>query len=162
MPTLFEEFKRIFDRIDREQGLNQQIIPYFISSHPGCTEEDMAELAALTKHMNFKLEQVQDFTPTPMTLSTEIYYTGIHPYTGEKVFTARKADEKLNQRKYFFWYLPEKRNDIQSSLRRMHRYDLLEKLYGNTPWRKPARIAGEHKPPRSSRPQKGKSNKNNL
>ena len=138
--ALFEEFKRIFDRIDREKNLHQQIIPYFISSHPGCTEEDMAELAALTKHLNFKLEQVQDFTPTPMTLSTEIYYTGIHPYTGEKVFTAHKPEEKLNQRKYFFWYLPEKRNDIQNSLRRMHRTDLLEKLYGNTPWRKPAKI----------------------
>lgn len=157
--SLFEQFKRTFDRIDREQGLNQQIIPYFISSHPGCTEEEMAELAALTKHMNFKLEQVQDFTPTPMTLSTEIYYTGIHPYTGEKVYTARKPEEKLNQRKYFFWYLPEKRNDIQSSLRRMHRNDLLEKLYGNTPWRKPAHLVGENKPPRR---QKGKPNKNNL
>ena len=157
--ALFEEFKRIFDRIDREKNLHQQIIPYFISSHPGCTEEDMAELAALTKHLNFKLEQVQDFTPTPMTLSTEIYYTGIHPYTGEKVFTAHKPEEKLNQRKYFFWYLPDKRNDIQNSLRRMHRTDLLEKLYGNTPWRKPSKITN-----RGNRPQKGnkESNKNNL
>ena len=152
--SLFEEFKRIFERINKEKGLNQQIIPYFISSHPGCTEEDMAELAALTKQMNFKLEQVQDFTPTPMTLSTEIYYTGIHPYTGEKVFTARKPEEKLNQRKYFFWYLPEKRNDIQNSLKRMHRNDLAEKLYGNTPWRKPARIVGETK----SRQKKKKPN----
>ena len=152
--SLFEEFKRIFERINKEKGLNQQIIPYFISSHPGCTEEDMAELAALTKQMNFKLEQVQDFTPTPMTLSTEIYYTGIHPYTGEKVFTARKPEEKLNQRKYFFWYLPEKRNDIQNSLKRMHRNDLAEKLYGNTPWRKPARIVSETK----SRQKKKKPN----
>ncbi len=134
---LFAEFKRTFDRINRKYNLNQQIIPYFISSHPGCTEEDMAELAASTKILNFKLEQVQDFTPTPMTLSTEIYYTGIHPYTGQKVFTARNAEEKLNQRKYFFWYQPEMRNDIQNSLRRMHRNDLIEKLYGNMPWRKP-------------------------
>ena len=152
--SLFEKFKRIFERINKGKGLNQQIIPYFISSHPGCTEEDMAELAALTKQMNFKLEQVQDFTPTPMTLSTEIYYTGIHPYTGEKVFTARKPEEKLNQRKYFFWYLPEKRNDIQNSLKRMHRNDLAEKLYGNTPWRKPARIVSEAK----SRQKKKKPN----
>ncbi len=135
---LFGEFKHTFDRINREYNLNQQIIPYFISSHPGCTEEDMAELATLTKNLNFKLEQVQDFTPTPMTLSTEIYYTGIHPYTGQKVFTARNAEEKLNQRKYFFWYQPDMRDDIQSSLRRMHRNDLLEKLYGNRPWQKPA------------------------
>lgn len=149
--SLFEEFKRIFDRINRERCLNQQIIPYFISSHPGCTEEDMAELAALTKHMNFKLEQVQDFTPTPMTLSTEIYYTGIHPYTGEKIFTARKPEEKLNQRKYFFWYLPEKRSDIQDSLQRMHRTDLLEKLYGNTPWRKPAKLMNGTKSPQNGK-----------
>ena len=114
----------------------------------------MEEMAALTKQMNFKLEQVQDFTPTPMTLSTEIYYTGIHPYTSEKVFTARKPEEKLNQRKYYFWYLPEKRNDIQNSLKRMHRNDLAEKLYGNTPWRKPTRIVGETK----SRQKKKKPN----
>ena len=61
----FYEFKRIFDKINKEAGLRQQIIPYFISSHPGCTEEDMAELAVITKKLDFHLEQVQDFTPTP-------------------------------------------------------------------------------------------------
>ena len=143
-----------FNAINNKEHLKQQIIPYFISSHPGCSLEDMVDLAINTKELDFKLEQVQDFTPTPMTLSTEIYYTGIHPYTGEKVFTARKPEEKLNQRKYFFWYLPEKRNDIQNSLKRMHRNDLEEKLYGNTPWRKPARIVGETK----SRQKKKKPN----
>ena len=100
----FYEFKRIFDRINREEHLNQQIIPYFISSHPGCREADMAELARLTRQMGYKLEQVQDFTPTPMTVSTEMFYTGYDPYTLEPVYTAHTQDEKLAQREYFFWY----------------------------------------------------------
>ena len=100
----FYEFKRIFDRINREEGLNQQIIPYFISSHPGCRESDMAELARLTRQMGYKLEQVQDFTPTPMTVSTEMFYTGYDPYTLEPVYAAHSQDEKLAQREYFFWY----------------------------------------------------------
>ena len=100
----FYEFKRIFDRINREEHLNQQIIPYFISSHPGCTEADMAELAHLTRQMGYKLEQVQDFTPTPMTVSTEMWYTGYDPYTLEPVYSAHTQQEKLAQREYFFWY----------------------------------------------------------
>ena len=100
----FYEFKHIFDRINREEHLNQQIIPYFISSHPGCTENDMAELARLTRQMGYKLEQVQDFTPTPMTVSTEMWYTGYNPYTLEPVYAAHTQQEKLAQREYFFWY----------------------------------------------------------
>jgi len=100
----FEEFKRIFDRINREEGLNQQIIPYFISSHPGCHEEDMAQLADITRRMGYKLEQVQDFTPTPMTIATETWYTGYDPYTLEPVFSAKTPREKEAQRQYFFWY----------------------------------------------------------
>ncbi|MDE6176348.1 MAG: radical SAM protein, partial [Paramuribaculum sp.] len=73
--ALFYDFKRIFDDVNRSEGLNQQIIPYFISSHPGCRETDMAELAVTTRNLNMHLEQVQDFTPTPMTLATEIYYS---------------------------------------------------------------------------------------
>lgn len=127
--ALFRDFKRIFDAVNREAGLRQQLIPYFISSHPGCREEDMAELAAITKDLDFHLEQVQDFTPTPMTLSTEIYYTGYHPYTGEKVYTARTEREKLNQRQFFFWYKPDAREHIVSELRRMQRHDLINDLY---------------------------------
>lgn len=126
---LFEEFTTIFNRVNAKKGLKQQLIPYFISSHPGCTEEDMASLAVLTKNLNFKLEQVQDFTPTPMTLATEMYYTGYNPYTLEKVFTAKTKEQKLGQRKYFFWYMPEYRKDITNSLRRMNRPDLLDKLF---------------------------------
>ena len=100
----FYEFKALFDRICREEGLRQQLIPYFISSHPGCSEADMAELASLTRRMGYKLEQVQDFTPTPMTVSTEMFYTGYDPYTLEPVTTAKTQQEKLAQREYFFWY----------------------------------------------------------
>ncbi len=101
---LFYEFKRIFDDINKEEGMRQQLIPYFISSHPGCTERDMANLADVTRRMGYKLEQVQDFTPTPMTVATETWYTGYDPYTLEPVFSAKTQKEKLAQRQYFFWY----------------------------------------------------------
>ena len=105
------------------------MLPYFILSHPGCTEIDMAELAADTKPLGFRLEQIQDFTPSPMTLATEIYYTGYHPYTLEKVYTARTKDQKLAQRQYFFWYDGAYRQKITNSLRKLKRNDLIDKLY---------------------------------
>ena len=101
---LFREFKSIFDKTCREAGLRQQLIPYFISSHPGCTERDMAELALITKQLDFKLEQVQDFTPTPLTVSTTCWATGYHPYTLEKIFSAKTPEEKRRQNNFFFWY----------------------------------------------------------
>lgn len=125
----FHSFKRLFDRVNSRCGLRQQLIPYFISSHPGCTETDMASLAVETKQLNFQLEQVQDFTPTPMTLATEIYYSGYHPYTGEKVYCATTREEKLAQRRYFFWYDRTYRREITDALNRLHRPDLLRKLY---------------------------------
>ena len=124
----FYEFKRLFDRINREEGLHQQIIPYFISSHPGCTETDMAELAVLTKRLDFHLEQVQDFTPTPMTVATEMWYTGYDPYTLQPVKSAKSPQEKQAQRQYFFWYKPEERQHIEQSLRRIGRPDLIKEL----------------------------------
>jgi uncharacterized radical SAM protein YgiQ len=129
----FYEFKRIFDRINREENLHQQIIPYFISSHPGCLEEDMAELAVITKQLDFHLEQVQDFTPTPMTVATETWYTGYDPYTLEPVFSAKSQRDKLAQRQYFFWYKPEERRGIEQSLQRIGRPDLIKKLYDSYP-----------------------------
>ena len=127
---LFYDFKRIFDELNRRKNLRQQIIPYFISSHPGCTAEDMAELAALTKDLNFQLEQVQDFTPTPMTVSTEAWYTGLHPYTLQPIWSAKTQKEKLAQRQFFFWYKPSERQNITRLLRQMGRIDLIQKLFG--------------------------------
>ena len=98
------EFRKLFLRINEEAGLNQQLIPYFISSHPGCTKRDMAHLAEETKRMHYRPEQVQDFTPTPMTLSTTMFYTGINPYTREPIYVARTPEEKKQQNQYFFWY----------------------------------------------------------
>ncbi|MDI9604428.1 MAG: YgiQ family radical SAM protein [Bacteroidota bacterium] len=126
----FLQFNAIFNRLNKDQHLNQQLIPYFISSHPGCTEENMAELAAETKRLNFKLEQVQDFTPSPMTLATEIYYTGYHPYTMEPIYTAKTKEEKNRQREFFFWYDPKRRQQVIKQLRQMRRADLIKKLYG--------------------------------
>lgn len=126
----FYDFKKTFDKINKELNLRQQLIPYFISSHPGCTEEDMAELAVITRKLDFHLEQVQDFTPTPMTVATEAWYTGYHPYTLQPVFSAKSQKEKLAQRMFFFWYKPEERRAIINELRKMGRSDLIDKLYG--------------------------------
>jgi uncharacterized radical SAM protein YgiQ len=127
----FYEFKKIFDQIGKKAGLNQQLIPYFISSHPGSTIESMANLACETKELGFKLEQVQDFTPTPMTVATVIYYSGYHPYTLKPVYTARSGQEKKDQNRFFFWYKPEHRQWIRNRLMKMNRPDLIDKLLKN-------------------------------
>ena len=126
--TLFHKFKSIFDKVNREAGLRQQIIPYFISSHPGCTMQDMENLAHETRSMGLETDQVQDFTPTPMTMSTEMYYTGINPETGEKIFCARNMREKEEQRLFFFWYKSEEQKRIKMILKKIGRQDLLKKL----------------------------------
>ncbi|MES2798645.1 MAG: YgiQ family radical SAM protein [Bacteroidota bacterium] len=126
----FHKFKEKYDRISDKHGLKQQLIPYFISSHPGCEEEDMANLAAETKDMGFQLEQVQDFTPTPMTVAEVIYYTGVHPYTLKPIKTVKTKEEKLNQNRFFFWYKRENQDWIRNRLTKANRPELLEKLLG--------------------------------
>lgn len=126
----FHEFKKNYDRINQENSMDQPLIPYFISSHPGCQEQDMANLAAETKDMGFRLEQVQGFTPTPMTVATVIYYAGVHPYTLRPVYTARSESEKRNQHLFFFWYKPENQKKIREKLLKLDRKDLAEKLVG--------------------------------
>ncbi len=126
----FHSFKEKYDKIDKKFNLKQKLIPYFISSHPGCKEEDMANLAAETKDMGFQLEQVQDFTPTPMTVATVIYYAGIHPYTMQPYFTPKTKQEKQNQHKFFFWYKKENQQWIKNQLTKAKRFDLLEQLLG--------------------------------
>lgn len=130
---LFHQFKKVFDDVNRRHNLRQQLIPYFISSHPSCREIDMAELAVKTRRLDFHLEQVQDFTPTPMTVATEIYYTGYHPYTLEKIYTPVTPEEKLAQRQYFFWYDATYRRPITAALNRLHRPDLLRELFSRHP-----------------------------
>jgi radical SAM superfamily enzyme YgiQ (UPF0313 family) len=104
------------------------VIPYFISSHPGSRPEDMAELALKTKDLGFRLEQVQDFTPTPMTVATEIYVTGTHPYDGRDVEVARTPEEKQTQRSFFFWYKPEMRQSLRQTLNRLGLKDVAARL----------------------------------
>lgn len=104
---LFRKLKKRFDTIKTKYDLKYEIIPYFISSHPGCTDADMKDLVAEVKSLGIKPEQVQDFTPTPMTLSTLMYYTGFDPYTGKKVFVARNIEDKRKQKEFFFWYKKE-------------------------------------------------------
>lgn len=132
--TSFKWFTDAFDALENERmkrstSGRQQLVPYFISSHPGSTELDMAELAAETRRLHFKLEQVQDFTPTPMTLATEMYYTGLNPYTLKPVYLARTQEQKLAQREYFFWYKPEYRDAIIRRLKRLNRPDLIKRLF---------------------------------
>jgi uncharacterized radical SAM protein YgiQ len=126
----FKLFKKKYDQIQEKNDLQQPLIPYFISSHPGCTEADMANLAAETKDMGFRLEQVQDFTPTPMTVAEVIYYTGVHPYTLKPVYTAKTHEEKQNQNRFFFWYKPEFRELIRNRLNKLKRPDLANRLLG--------------------------------
>ncbi|NIJ44163.1 putative radical SAM protein YgiQ [Wenyingzhuangia heitensis] len=124
----FHDFKKIFDKINLRKKLNLQLIPYFISSHPQSELEDMANMAAETKDMGFQLEQVQGFTPTPMTVATVIYYSGYHPYTLEKMDTPKTAQEKEEQHRFFFWYKKENQAWIRKSLTKIGRSDLLNKL----------------------------------
>ncbi|MBN2893397.1 MAG: YgiQ family radical SAM protein [Bacteroidales bacterium] len=126
----FYAFKRFFDRINNSAELNQQLIPYFISSHPGSTEEAMAELAVETKNLNFRLEQIQDLTPTPLTAAAVMFYTGIEPYSMRKIYTAKSPQQKLDQRMFFFWYKSEFRNKIRLKLAKLGRKDLIDKLFG--------------------------------
>jgi len=142
---LFKKFQKHFHEINKKIGLKQQLIPYFISSHPGSRLEDMADLAIQTKNLNFRLEQVQDFTPTPMTVATVIYYSGYHPYTMEKVFTARTKENKQNQSMFFFWYKREFRKKIESSLRKIGKTDMLKELLGFK--KDTAKKEGKKKPP---------------
>lgn len=124
----FHLFKNTFDRINKKFDLNQKLIPYFISSHPACQVEDMANLAAETKDLGFQLEQVQDFTPTPMTVATVIYYSGYHPYTLKPVYTPRTKEEKQNQHRFFFWYKKENQGWIKNTLLKVGKPDLLKRL----------------------------------
>ncbi|MFT5622032.1 MAG: putative radical SAM protein YgiQ [Flavobacteriaceae bacterium] len=143
----FKEFTKKFNKIDKKHNLNQQLIPYFISSHPGTEEEDMANLACETKELGFDaLEQVQDFTPTPMTVATVIYYSGYHPYTLKEYKTVKTKEEKNKQNKFFFWYKKENHAWIKNELKKKDRPDLIERLLvnKNKPASKPKWLQEQH------------------
>ena len=129
--SYFHAFKKNFDRINIKKKLNLQLIPYFISNHPESRLEDMANLAAETKDMGFKLEQVQGFTPTPMTVATVIYYSGYHPYTLKKVYVPKSKKDKAEQHRFFFWYKKENHRWIRNTLERVGRNDLVSRLLVN-------------------------------
>ena len=111
----------------------------------------MAELAVITKRLDFHLEQVQDFTPTPMTVSTETWYTGYDPYTLEPVFSAKTPREKQAQRQFFFWYKPEERRAIEQELKRIGRPDLIQKLYAGVRMPNNDRNFGNNRRPKFER-----------
>ena len=144
--SYFHLFKERFDKINLKKKLNLQLIPYFISNHPACEVEDMANLAAETKDMGFKLEQVQGFTPTPMTVATVIYYSGYHPYTLKKVYVPKTKKEKDEQHRFFFWYKKENRNWIRNTLGKVNRNDLVQKLLGQDRPERDGKRPGHGKP----------------
>jgi uncharacterized radical SAM protein YgiQ len=125
----FQRLKALFDRMNQQEHLKQEIIPYFISSHPGCTLEDMAELAAEMRPLHLHTEQIQDFTPTPMTLASTMFYTGLDPYTLEPVFVETKPEAKLLQRSFFFSKHPEERQKIIRALNKINRRDLIRRIF---------------------------------
>lgn len=128
--SIYNSFKKKFDKASEKAGLKQQIVPYFISNHPGSREEDMAQLASDTKEAGLKLEQIQSFTPTPMTNATVMYYSGVNPYNLVPVYSAKNKQERERQHMFFFWYKPEFRNRIRKTLEKIGRIDLVEKLLG--------------------------------
>ena len=144
----FHRFKAKFDAAKQRLGKAQlQIVPYFISSHPGSMPADMADLAVQTKALGFKLEQVQDFTPTPMTVATEIYATGMHPCDLKPLWVARTPEEKREQRSFFFWYKPELRGGLRATMRKLGLEAAAAKLLGG-----PAPAAAKPRPGRTPWP----------
>lgn len=132
---LFEQLKMQFEQFNQKHNLKQQLIPYLISAHPGTRHIDMANLAAKTSQMHYHLEQVQEFTPTPMTLSSVIYHTGIDPYTLEQVFVPFKKEDRQLQHKFFFWYKPENRKELESFLYKTGHNQLASSLFKKHPYK---------------------------
>lgn len=122
-------FKAQFDLLNKQHHLNYQIIPYFISGHPDTTYDDMAELALCAKKHDLIIEQAQDFTPTPMTLSSVIYYTGFDPYTKKGIYVAKSNEEKTKQKSFFYFTKKENIPMIRQILTSRKRLDLFEKIY---------------------------------
>jgi radical SAM superfamily enzyme YgiQ (UPF0313 family) len=122
---VYMRFAERFRKVNVRLGKKQYLVPYFMSSHPGATLADAVELAEFIRDLGYRPEQVQDFIPTPGTLSTAMYYTGIHPLTGEPVYTAKTTEEKRRQRALMQYWLPKHRATVREALRLAHRVDLI-------------------------------------
>lgn len=122
---VFEQFRDLFQRENERIGQKQYLIPYFISSHPGSTMQDAVELAVFLKQHGFVPDQVQDFYPTPATLSTCMYYTGLDPLTGEEVYIPKDPEEKQMQRALLHFNKPENADLVRKALRKAGREDLI-------------------------------------
>jgi uncharacterized radical SAM protein YgiQ len=119
--SVYEDFKRQYEAVNRKLGKQQYLIPYYISSHPGCTLEDAFDLAAYLKASGFVPDQVQDFYPTPGTLATCMYYTGMDPFTLKPVYVARTSEDKKLQRALLHFNKPENRKLVEEAQRRTGR-----------------------------------------
>jgi radical SAM superfamily enzyme YgiQ (UPF0313 family) len=149
----FEKFLAQFRDENDRVGKRQQVVPYIISGHPGCTLDDMLELALSLKKLGLAVEQVQDFTPTPGTLSTCMFYTGINPESGKEVYVPRSDREKGLQKALLLWHQPDERRKVLEALREMGREEMAGALFagggkGLGPVKKTVAPAGEK--PRTS------------
>ena len=122
---VYDRFREKYARLNEECGLKQFMVPYLMSSHPGSTPADAIELAIFLKKEGMKPEQVQDFYPTPGTASTCMFYTGIDPYTMEKVYVPRTSEEKAQQRALLQYFRPENHALVREALRKAGRADLI-------------------------------------
>ena len=123
--SVYESFLKAYEKENQRTGQKQYAVPYFMSSHPGCTMKEAVKLAEYVRDLGFTPEQVQDFYPTPSTLSTCMYYTGIHPLTGEKVYVPRDPHEKSIQRALMQYKNPANRALVLEGLKTAGRMDLV-------------------------------------
>ncbi len=124
----YERFEKQFYYLSNKVGKEQYLVPYLMSSHPGSTLDDAIELALFLKKHKLRPDQVQDFYPTPGTISTCMFYTGIDRYTGKEIFVAKTSKEKRLQRALLQYYDPKNRDLVLEALKTANRYDLI----GNT------------------------------
>lgn len=158
---VYESFLKAYDKVNQKTGKQQYAVPYFMSSHPGCTMKEAIKLAEYVRDLGFTPEQVQDFYPTPSTLSTCMYYTGIHPLTGEKVYVPRSPHEKAIQRALMQYKNPANRELVLEGLKIAGRMDLVG--YGKQCLLRPEKSrTGAGSPKNSQKPQDRKKTIRNI
>jgi radical SAM superfamily enzyme YgiQ (UPF0313 family) len=162
--SVYLRFVERFHHINEKLGKKQFLVPYFMSSHPGSHLQDAIELAEFIRDLGYRPEQVQDFIPTPGTLSTCMYYSGIHPLTGKQVYTAVSPHDKKMQRALMQYWLPGNQEIVRQALRLAHRTDLIG--YGKKclvhPDKSSKEEAGRRMNHRSTRHKSAKSRKEKV